>query len=83
MQSPIICSGLTNLVIRAVDLGIVSVQSQGVRGRGALLAIYRDVEKHAGVMNFHVGGTLLGVSLINHFLLTNHSGGTSRRAYKG
>jgi hypothetical protein len=42
-----------------------------MRGRGALLTIYRDVEKHAGVMNFHVGGTLLGVSLLN-LLLTNH-----------
>ena len=54
--------GLTDFVIRAVDLSIVSVQSQGMRGRGALLTIYRVVEKHTGVIDFHVGGTTRSLS---------------------
>lgn len=48
MESPSICSALTNLVIRAVDLGIVSVKSQSMRGRGALLAKYRYMRNTRG-----------------------------------
>lgn len=62
MKKSSVSSGLTDFVICAVDLSIVSIQSQGMSGRGALLAIYRVVGENTGVIDFHVGGTTRSLS---------------------